>query len=235
MKNNSLYGTAIMAVSTPDEIVVSADSRGCDLDGTLISDDICKIVPFAGGYITAAGCREVEEVNYNFSKIVEETINPDLGLADNKYFLLKSIEPLLSAAANFEKNANEEFFVENWVNKTPLSICIFGLEDDDLIFIVCEYSVVSHNGESVMLTNKYQQFKNGGIRGLMQFLVGKSNLTDNYSKRVSLGHYPETLANFSRDFVQANIDEDDGVGGAIDTIRITRAGVEWIEKKNSCK
>ena len=225
-----------MAIWTPDEIVVSADSRGSERDGNVVTDELCKIIPFAGGYITIAGCREEDEAGYNFSTILEHEVNLNMSLSDNLYFLEKATTPLITAAANLVKNQDKEAFIKNWVEKSPLSFCIFGLEDGDLTFLYCEYKVLDADADTIYLSVRRENLSQLGYNGPIGMFVGEPKHRTEYRTKLKANSYPTTLADFSRDFVQANIDDGDGsVGGAIDTIRITYAGVEWIQKKDNCK
>jgi hypothetical protein len=241
------FGTAVFVSRIPGRIVVAADSRQVDGDGTILSDEVCKIRKFGSGYLVVNGAVGSPESEYEFFRIMDDTANENVSLGVNAEALAAAIKPLLTEEANRLKKDDEESFRRNMVEYAPLGFCVVGIENGIPVFIAKTFSVDDEFADKISLKVETAYCPQGGAeKGL--YLVGSKEVDAKLNKdypALYLKPQKPLMVNqikIARLYMQRVIDAGKGkvggdkVGGPIDILSLTAAdGFVWVEKKGNCK
>lgn len=235
------FGTAVFVSRLPGKIVVAADSRKVDGDGTILSDEVCKIRKFGSGYLVVNGAVGDSETEYDFFGIMSETSNENVSLGVNAEILAAAILPLLIDEANRLKKDNAGSFQRNMIQLAPLGFCVVGIENEIPVFIAKTFKVVDEFADEITLDNKTAYCPQQGFeKGL--YLVGSDEVDDKLHKKYpGLHHSPNKPVMVSpnkiaRQYIQDVIDSGmNKVGGPIDILSLTaKEGFVWVQKKENC-
>lgn len=228
---------------TSAKIIVAADSRQVDENYNPLSNNVCKIRKFGSGYIVMNGLVGSDDSEYNFFKIMRETVKETYSLGANMEALAAAIKPALTKEVNKIKTENEDSFRRNMVEQEPLGLCAVGLENDKHIFVVKKFSVVDPAAAEVSLKVETMVCPNGDNddpKGL--YLVGSpeidQKLIEKYPGLCSRKPLTENLDKIARHYMQNVINAATGmskVGGPIDILQVSAQGFKWIQRKDNCK
>jgi hypothetical protein len=235
------FGTAVFVSRLPGRITVAADSRQVDGDGVILSDEVCKIRKFGSGYLVVNGAVGNSESDYEFFRIMGETVNDAASLSVNAEALAAAITPLLTAEVNRLKTDDEDSFRRNMHEQDPLGFCVVGIENNIPVFIVKRFLVDNKSSDEIVLKveTHYSPQAKADEKGL--YLVGSLEVSNKFnadfpalrSPNKPLTVSPVKIARlFMKRVIDAGIEK---VGGPIDILTLTAAdGFVWVEKKGNC-
>jgi ATP-dependent protease HslVU (ClpYQ) peptidase subunit len=227
----TLRATTIVAVYTPNDVAVAADSLGTFGDHT---EQVCKIFQMGDVFLGVAGVDNDPITNFNVADVVFRST----GFVRNFSDKIKSansaiLVTLREEAVSLRIKRPEEFARVIDPNDGGVGIILIGVQDGQT-FAISQYFTVavnSHNNIVVIPGNITQCPGSPGCQGFT-FYGGKSQ-----HLRVSPFFRAPIIdtADRARALVQVEIDaHTPGVGQPIDVLRVTTTKQEWIKQKRGC-
>jgi hypothetical protein len=248
LASSSAFATSIVAVRDSDEIVIGADSKttltpaGTSV-GQAGSIPKCKIVQagnlfFASaGYagIGQAGFPDTIDPEFDLKEIITEELQGDGSVADKMEDLEKVLVANLTRIAEKARKDNTAFFLTRFVRHPVHTIIVGGLDNGELVLMVRTFRlVISPSGA---LSFGIGRFSCPGDcqESTTTIFEGRTEAIRNYLEQHKLFLYFADPVTAVRDLVGLEISEDPSfVGPPIDILRLTRKGVEWIQRKPLC-
>lgn len=228
------FGTCIVAIRTPNEVILGADSlerysRGRD-------EEVCKIVRVGNIVFAVAGVRSVEDHyrRVDVAEVVRQALTSESSIADS----------LAKSRLVFEKRTKDYFNGCEEEDKLHLLACLKGREIE---VVVCGMEDDSPN-LSVMTFNLKPPFKD------MDFSVQTENIGASSSERVPYfaGHcknrYERAGLDMTGDLVsivkrlihdvimvhERGKESERWCGGPIRIVRVGRSGIKWEPGDEVC-
>ena len=232
----SAHSTAQVAIRTPDEIVIGADSEVDDAAGLPVGKT-CKIRRLGLSiFITTMGMSEDQPTRFNAFDIAEKSSSRTTGSILAKVDAIEAaIDVSLKNALTRFKRDTPRDFQANAIERTPLSIIVAGLEKNVLVIYGRTFRVGSYAADgTVTLTvdrvecpGRECKHSGGRLRSLGS-PIGKPD-SDRFDHL-----YPNSWSEpgiiVARNFFEM-VRGESGVGPPIDILRITKAGARWIESE----
>lgn len=226
-----IYGTVIVAVRTPGEIIVGADSKA-SYAGTEYTESHCKINQVGNLFFAAAKLVGDNKDRFSVKRIASEAINKGGTISDivTNFERLVAL-PLYDLSASI-KNNNPDLYEGISSGGSILDILFFGIENNNPTMFYRTFNPLFPPFEPSF----------SGMRGQV--------INDDRPAYICLGHTwplaphitegPEYwkkmgLVSGVRNLIQIAIKDDPSmVGGPITILRIDRKGGKWIEKSPQC-
>jgi len=228
--------TTIVAVRTPQEIWIGADSKVAAIHDKSITRSECKIRQADSLFFAFAGLPEYRRTGYDLVAIVKKAGRNGLILSDKVKTFDRLIVTPLSKALKRIKSYQPAYFRQKIEGKAVIQILFAGIEKGVPIFFMRTIKAESHDGDSPSLTIHKVSCPGkdcptgeivaylGHNRAISSFLAGKGNFWEiGYADGIRKLITVETEA------------EPDNVGPPIDILRIGRRWAEWVQKKPECQ
>lgn len=235
------FGTAILAIRTPNEIVVAADSLRKFIDGR--TELVCKIVQVGKVFFASSGLALSD--GFDIQAIVTQAISERETIAARLVRLEELIEqPLREIYEHSRQDDNEAHKkVRELIQRHAVEVAIFGVEEISPVLSVRKFSPRDLSvGSEVRVCGE----DNVGVGSEEPSYVAlgycKATMTarDLGIMRTTPG-LEKDLAAFAQYVVQWEIDKQKGfsdaerfVGGPVDVLWLDEAGGRWIERKETC-
>ena len=221
--------TTIVALWTPDRILMAADSRA--LLGTSAFVDTCKIGHTGSTWFAVAGLITDATSGYALGNSLHQAMSTPAGLSDKVDRLITTVQPQLTTAiAGIQKDSPEQF--ADFASGRPILQAV--LAD-------------TANGRPVMATISFALDSTGALQPRATLIDG----SDARGPRLIYAGQQERIrawlhahrgwidgdnAALVRDLVQLEVDANSPwVGGPVDVVEITAAGPHWLDTKNACR
>lgn len=223
--------TTIVALWTPDRILMAADSRA--IIGTSSSVDTCKIGHSGPTWFAVAGLITDTASGYALGDSLKQALATSAGLTDKVDRLITTVQPKLTTAVAGIENDSPEQFAEFATGRPILQAVL----------------AETANGRPVMATVAFALDGAGAVqpratlidgsdaRGPRLIYAGQQERIRSWL-RVHRDWIDGDYAALVRDLVQLEVDANSPwVGGPVDLVEITAAGVgpHWLEGKSACR
>jgi hypothetical protein len=245
---SNAFATSIVAVRNNDEIVIGADSKttltsvGSGV-GELGSITKCKIVQagnlfFASAGIAGAGPAELPgdvDPDFDLKEIIAEGLRGSGRIGDKVRNMEKLLVANLTLMAEEARQDNAAFFLARFVKHPAHTIIVGGFDDGELVLMIRTFSlIISPTGS---LSFEIGRFACPGDcqKPIITILEGQTEAIRKYLQQHKLFMYYADPVTAVRDLVGLEISDDPSfVGPPIDILRLTKKGVEWIQRKPLC-
>ncbi len=229
--------TSIVAVRTPSEIVIGADSKistGWDL---AVHGSKCKINQFGSVIFAGAGFLAHPPTGYNADDLVIAAGQRTAPLGDQVGSFERSLVGPLKRALEWVKRHNPEFFAHQLEGREVVQIVFATVERGAPVLLArCFTARSSAEDGAVTITTSYRRDCPGDCpTGSFFVLLGQSD-----AARELLAKYPRLwrlgLTDAVRFLVTLEaIDKPEEVGLPIDIVQIRGSEVRWAHRKNECR
>lgn len=230
------HGTAIAVIRTPTEIVVAADSKEVNTDGSPNTNLVCKIRRFGDSFVVVNGMADNGNGGFNVFSLLDKATHISGGILEkiSRFEALVKV-PLEEALSRVRQKSPIEF-QRNCIQTSPLGVTFFGLENNTLFMYGRRFVVTNSVDESVKINVERHACPGldcpGGIAA--SFVAPISDDAEKF-QRDNPAYWKSNLVTIARQFVQMEIDKNGGeVGPPIDIVRITLRGPEWLQRKKGC-
>lgn len=228
---NPVVGTAIVAVRTPNEVVVAADSKAT-YAGTTQTESHCKINQEGNIFFTSAKLVGDDKNKFSAANIARQAIRQGGTLRDILIRFEKMVAvPLYNFSFSIKEN-NLDLYYQISGGESVLDVVFCGIENNSPLlmyrtfmpaFPPDEPSLQGERGE-IRNDDKPAFICLGHTRPLGPFLQTHPD----YLRRVG-------LVNAVRNLIQIAIDDDPKfVGPPITILRVDRRRATWIQKSPAC-
>jgi hypothetical protein len=246
--SSSTFATSIVAVKDSDAIVIGADSKttltsaGSSV-GEAGSIPKCKIVQAGNLFFASAGYAGISRAGvpgnvdpeFDLREIITRELQGNGSIGDKMGDLEKMLVANLTRVAEKARKDNAAFFLTRFVRHPVYTIIVGGLDNGELVLMVRTFRlVISPSGA---LSFGIGRFSCPGDcqESAATIFEGRTEAIRNYLEQHKLFLYFADPVTAVRDLVGLEISEDPSfVGPPIDILRLTRKGVEWIQRKPLC-
>jgi len=231
-----LHGTAVAAIRTPSEIVVAADSKEVNGDGSANTNLVCKIRQIGDMFFTVNAMNSQSATGFDAFQIIEGAARAK-GTLDQ--ILTRSIDALrtpLENAVNYVRTNNPSEFEKNFTKHDALGVMIFGVENGDIV--LCSVTFAANGSPEKPVSISIVRYCCPGPDchgGNALSLVGPNETATFEFQKANPEYWKADLVALSRSFVESQIKADPAdCGPPIDIVRLTKNGPEWIARKKEC-
>lgn len=241
---DTVYGTAIAAYRTENEIVVAADSKAVPFGGgSSYVEPLCKIRQFGDIFVTSSGLYREPVSNFDLWEIVSMASMENRKLSS----MVESFETLardrLRSTAALVKLLRPNEYQETFDKKSAVNVLFCGIEDSVLTLKVRHFFVHPNVDNTLVLVDIGAWDCPGNLcldGKRTAFLIGKieedkQKIDETFQAPLLSQDAKYDVVNLARKFVQMMIDKDSvNFGPPIDILSITKDGAKWIQKKETC-
>jgi hypothetical protein len=245
---SNAFATSIVAVKDNDVIVIGADSKTTLTSagngvGDAGSIQKCKIVQAGNLFFASAGYAGISqagfpgnvEPEYDLKEIIAKELQGDGSIADKVGDLEKVLAANLTRIAEEARKDNAAFFLTRFVRHPVHTIIVGGIDNGELVLMVRTFRlIISPSGA---LSFGIGRFSCPGDcqESSATIFEGRTEAIRTYLEQHKLFLYFADPVTAVRNLVELEISEDPSfVGPPVDILRLTKRGVEWIQRKPLC-
>jgi hypothetical protein len=224
--------TTLVAVWTPDQLVIGADSSVITtLGGRAVKTSACKINQEGSTFYAFSGLVEDQGIEFNVATLAQRAVQSGAGLADRvERFKQITREPLARAVARLKSDSPDDY--EYLRRGHPALQAIFAdVQPGAPSLAIAEFSV-SPDGSLAMFGRMVADGDDG--RGPRIIYAGQQSHIREYLT-VHSNWYTGDGSELARKLVELEIASSDGkVGGPVDVLKLRPHGAQWVQRKPEC-
>lgn len=226
------YGTTIVAIRTPNEVAVAADSRIMYSDGSPPSDTACKIHRSEGIYFAIAGVSEEKSLRYDSAKLVSDILKEKGQLSDKINIIEKRIQEEWERLLPLVQQKERAWYMQHMMNRSFWAVVVFGADG------TATYMHTRSIQETKPWAGKvYINSRNDCTDSCeLVTILGVNRSLESYVARHSPNMRTQDISGIAQAMMQAEVDlRSPDVGGPIDVLRIGKnRQAEWKQRKQQC-
>ncbi len=227
--------TTIVAIRTPEEIWIGADSKVTNVHNKSITKSVCKIKQVGRLFYAFAGFSNYTGSSYDLVSIVNKACRNNLSLSGKVKTFEKLIVPPLSKALKRIQINRPSYFAEEIQDKAVIQIVFAGIENGEPSFFVRNIRVEDNDGNSPTITINEVSCPGDCEGGEMVVYLGHTEAIESFLETKD-SFWEIGYAAGIRELITIQIEaEPDDVGPPIDMLRISNRGAKWIQKKPRCQ
>jgi len=228
-----VLATTIVAIRTPDSVVLAADSRGTFAGGRETTRNVCKIGRVGDRFFAVGGLSEDPGRGFSAVTIVSHAIQGRDGVMNAATSAAEAMKDLLKIELT-RLAAEDKALLERSLGKLP-SVVVIGVDKGIPVAASFHFEIQRNNHWPAELNLRTLRCPGDCPNGLYTFFLGERSVIDRYvvDHGRALGLSPEDGAQF---LVKLEIDAGTpGVGGPVDAVRVSSSGAEWLSVKPECR
>ncbi|MFH0845770.1 MAG: hypothetical protein V1930_09845 [Pseudomonadota bacterium] len=228
--------TTLVAIRTPQEIWIGADSKVNLLLPKAVSRSGCKIRQVGNFFIGYAGLAEYTKTNYDLVTLVNEACMKGGTLEDKVRAFDGVIVNPLSHALKYIKRTHSRYYRQKIHGKAAVQIVFAAVEEGVPIIHVRYLNVSDRGGDSpsIALYKRScpgEDCPNGEFVAYLGHNEAIVRFVEKEKNFWTIG-YAEGIRELIDLEIQA---EPDYVGAPIDILRLDGKGHRWIQRKEECR
>jgi hypothetical protein len=224
--------TAIVAIRTPDVVVLAADSRGTFAGGMETTRQVCKIHRVGELFFAVAGLSEDPGRGFSAVSIVSGVLRSSDGVMRAARVAAEEMaDPL---RRELTKLAGEDKALLERSLATLPSVIVVGVDGGVPAAAGFHFEVPGGGSWPAELSLRTLNCPGDCPNGVYTFFLGQRSAIDRYvaDRGRAFGMSPEDGAKFLVNLeIQAG---SPGVGGPVDVVRVSSKRAEWISVKPGC-
>ena len=225
------HGTSIVAIRTPAEVAVAADSRSLYSTSPGEPKTTCKINRSGKIYFAIAGNKRESTNNFDSVQIVDRILKADTSLPKKMTIIEESLISEWEKLLPFVQREEPVWYQKNMVDRLLWACIVFGADTNGT------YLYVRSLKEKRPWSGKVFVEHRTDCIGKCKILapIGDDTALDAYLER-NPRWFEQRATNVVTAIVQAEIDLGlPGIGGPVDVLRVSKQGTsDWIQKKPEC-
>lgn len=233
----AISGSAAIAIRTPSEIVLGADSIGIVKQGGKLigtTNTICKIARIGSVFFVHTGLTEYPKTNFQVTALALEADRKGVLLVDKvKVFedlMLKSLRVVMEHMRTGDRSDRLEY-KKSYRNKRVVDVAFFGVEHEVPLLLTRFFNVTSNSGP-VSVTVEGQDCPGDCLDGSGYIPLGESEALRAYVTQHPTIFADKGLIQAAQFLLQFQINSmPTKLAAPIDILRVTKDGAEWICKK----
>lgn len=229
--------TTIVAVKTPKEIYIGADSKVTDTFGnTAANAQACKIVQAGSLFFAYAGFARDNQTGFSIPQIALDALNqkPEASIAERVDILTKTVVEKLNVELPLLKQSSFPTYREKIDGRTFLKILVAGFEKNKPVVLLRRFRFGETSEQTfgvIVSTNDCDAACTGKV--VTRFL-GETDAIDGLAEETK-DFWKQGFAAGVRKLIETEIvARDDYVGAPVDILQITAKRAVWIQKKPLC-
>lgn len=227
--------TTLVAIRTPEEIWIGADSKVNLLFRKEVSRSACKIRQVGNLFIGYAGLAEYTKTNYDLVTVVNEACLKGGTLEGKVRAFEELIVNPLSHALKYMRRNHSKYYRQKIHGKTAVQIVFAAVEKGVPILHVRYLNVSDREGDSpAVALHKLGCPGRDCPRGEFASYLGHNAAIVQLMEKEK-NFWTRGYAEGIRELIDLEIQaEPEYVGGPVDILRLDRNGHRWIQKKEEC-
>jgi hypothetical protein len=234
---NSVRATTIVVARSANEIVIGADSKVTDLYGNDLNRRACKIRQVGNLFIAFEGLEVDRKTGFNVPEISTRALNlRPSGPMTEKISILTGflVSELMVELSHLKTHEPDTYFKKIEGGQLFLRLIIAGFEKEKPLIFVRSFRALQFNpgqiGVSVIPDDCLDNCKGAVVT---RFL-GESEAIEGLPEETA-DFWKAGLSDGVRRLIETEIAaRSEYVGPPIDIVRISKSGVQWIERKPEC-
>lgn len=229
--------TTIVAVKTPREIVIGADSKVTDTFGGATANQACKIVQAGNLFFAYEGMTRNRRTGFDIVKLAAQALalRPAASLSEKVSILTGFVTSrLFTELPNIKQNDPATYREKMEGGQTFLTILVAGFEGGQPLLFVRGFRAVPLGRQTIGVS----VVPDDCLSDCRQEIVVKS-----FGETAAIEGLPEETHGFwtsgvvegVRRLIETEIAaRSEYVGPPVDILRIDKSGAQWIQKKPGC-
>lgn len=235
--SNSAAATTIVAVRTPAEIVIGADSKVTDTFGNGFANQACKIVQAGNLFFAYEGLARDRRTGFDIAAIGSRalTLKPDATASERVGILTGFVSTQLFAELSSLKQHDPDTYREKIEGgQTFLKILVAGFEGDKPLLFVRQFRAVPLNRQTIGVGVVPDDCAVECRDEIVVRSLGETAAIDGLPEETP-GFWQGGIALGVRRLIETEIAaRGEYVGPPVDILRLDKAGARWIQKKQAC-
>ena len=230
---HSAAQTTIVAVRTPEEIVIGADSKMMDLRDRSFDSTICKIRKIDDLFFAFAGFLDIPGLQSDLTEVVREASRSGDSITEK----IETFDGLIvrdwSQGLPDIRDDHPELYRQKLRGKIVLQIAFAGIERGKPLLFMRYLKVVERGDVPSIVIYKKQCPGDCPLGKVYAFLGHTGALKEHMAGGTDIwdAGYAEGIRRLITIQMEA---EPEHVGPPIDILRLDSTGYEWIQKKPEC-
>ncbi|HEY0385799.1 MAG TPA: hypothetical protein VGC64_07290 [Pyrinomonadaceae bacterium] len=229
--------TTVVAVKTPLEIVVGADSKVTDTFGNAFAGSACKIVQAGNLFFAYEGLARDRRTGFDITKTARQALQlkPDATVSERVSILTGLVATeLFAELASLKQHDPETYREKIEGGQTFLKILVAGFEGDDPLLFVRQFRAVQLNSQPAGVSVVPDDCLADCREAVVIRSLGETAAIEDLPEETP-GFWAEGITEGVRRLIETQIAaRSEYVGPPVDILRMDKTGARWIQKKPSC-
>jgi Proteasome subunit len=229
-----MTGSTVVAIRTPSEIYVGADSKLVAYGDIKIEQSMCKIRQVDSLFFAHTGLIGDAAGRFNVAETVIKAHRYGHSIsATVQAFEKMVVGPLIKTLQQFKRD-QPDYYTKYLQAHSHFSIIFFGLENETPVVYSRYFNAKDSTDGSIKVDIQRKDCPGNCPTGMTYIFLGEqeaiSKFLDGNPHYSSVGWVPTI-----RKLIEIEIaDKPDFVGYPIDIIRVDKKAAEWIQRKKKC-
>lgn len=229
--------TTIVAVKTPGEIVIGADSKVTDTFGKAFANQACKIVQAGNLFYAYEGLARDRRTGFDIVKIVNQSLQLKPGAAaSEKVSILTGFvtSQLFAELLSLKQHDPATYREKIEGGQTFLKILVAGFEGNRPLLFVRQFRAVAFGRGIIGVMVVPDDCLADCAGEIVIRSLGETAAIDGLPEETP-GFWTKGIVEGVRRLIETEIAaRSEYVGPPVDILRIDKTGARWIQKKPSC-
>jgi hypothetical protein len=234
----SVQATTIVVARTANEIVIGADSKVTDLYGNDVNRRACKIRQVGSLFIAFEGLEVDRKTGFNVPEISTTALNfRPSGSMTEKVSILTGflVSELLVELSHLKTHEPDTYFKKISGGQLFLRLIIAGFEKGKPLVFVRSFRALQFNPGQIGVSVIPDDCLDNCEGAVVTRFLGESEAIEDLPEETP-GFWKGGLGAGVRTLIETEIAaRSEYVGPPIDIVRISKSGVQWIERKPECQ
>lgn len=233
----TVVATTIVAVKTPTEIVIGADSKVTDTYGNAQASQACKIVQAGDLFFAYEGLARDRRTGFDIAVLAKRALllKPDATVAERIGILTGLITTELFIELPRLKEQDPATYREKVEGGQPfLKILIAGFDGERPVLFVRQFRAVLLTRRTIGVSVAPDDCPADCVDEIVVRFLGETAAIDGLPEETP-GFWTEGVVEGVRRLVETEIAaRSEYVGPPVDILRIDKTGARWMQKKPGC-
>ena len=230
--------TTIVAVRTPSEIVIGADSKVTDTYGNALRSQGCKIIQAGNLFFAYEGLARDNRTGFDIARVAFRALQlrPNLPAAERVSILTGFVANELFTELPRLKQRDPDTYREKVEGgQIFLTMLVAAFEAGRPLLFVRQFRAVPINRQTIGLSILPDDCPKDCIGDAVVKLLGETAAIDGLPEETP-GFWKGGIVEGVRRLIETEIAaRSEYVGPPIDILRIDKTGARWIQRKPECK
>lgn len=226
-----------MAVKTPTEIVIGADSKVTDTFGNAAAGQACKIIQAGNLFFAYEGLVKDRRTGFDVASIASRALlfKPNATAAERVDILTGFITAQLFVELPDLKQHDPDTYREKVEGgQTFLKILVAGFEGTQPLLFVRQFRAVPVNRQTIGVSVVPDDCLKDCTGQVVVRTMGETAAIDGLPEETN-GFWEQGIAEGVRRLIETEIAaRGEYVGPPVDILRIDKRGAQWIQRKSLC-
>jgi hypothetical protein len=229
--------TTIVAVKTPREIVIGADSKVTDTFGNASAAEACKIVQAGNLFFAYEGLARDRRTGFDIAKAALQSLQfkPNATVSERVSMLTGYVvTELFAELRSLRQNDPETYREKIEGGQTFLKILVAGFEGNEPLLFVRQFRAVQLNSQPAGVSVVPDDCLADCREQVVIRSLGETAAIEGLPEETP-GFWSQGIADGVRRLVETQIAaRSEYVGPPVDILRMDSTGARWIQKKPTC-